>query len=70
MKTKMIEAKPMKRLLVALTLLFTSLLPISAAPAAPTDDPVFNRLDQWASALEKTSSELGLELLRPRLWKP
>ena len=44
---------PVKKLLVALTLLFTSLLPISAAHAAPNEDLVFNRLDQWATDLQK-----------------
>ena len=44
---------PMKKLLVALTLLFTSILPISVASAAPTDDLVFDRLDQWATDLQK-----------------
>jgi hypothetical protein len=40
-----------KRLLAPLALLLTSLLPISAALAAPTDDPNFDRLDQLATDL-------------------
>ncbi len=46
---------PVKKPLVALTLLFTSLFPISAAPATPTGDPVFDRLDQWATDLQRQS---------------
>ena len=54
----------MQKLLSALALLLTLLLPISPALAAPTDDPTFDRLDQWATNLDNQGQNWSQQCTR------
>ena len=64
----------MKKFFAALALLLTSLLPISAALPAPSGDPTFDRLDQWATNLDNQGQNWdhqcsGSHLLTPTCQK-